>query len=95
MPRLPKVKPRLVIKFLERNGFVLDHVLGIHFIFHHPISRRGAHARNSPAYSDVRLPSPWSRRSRSFWTASRKAARYASVCSSAPLWLSTTSLRAG
>jgi predicted RNA binding protein YcfA (HicA-like mRNA interferase family) len=39
MPKLPPVKPRVVIQFLERNGFVLDHVSGSHFIFYHPDSR--------------------------------------------------------
>lgn len=42
MPRLPPVKPRVVIQFLERNGFVLDHTSGSHFIFYHPVSRRRA-----------------------------------------------------
>jgi len=28
MPKLPTVRPRIVIRFLERNGFVLDHVSG-------------------------------------------------------------------
>jgi hypothetical protein len=26
MPKLPTVRPRAVIRFLEQNGFVLDHV---------------------------------------------------------------------
>lgn len=42
MPKLPPVKPRVVIQFLGRNGFVLDHTSGSHFIFYHPISRRRA-----------------------------------------------------
>jgi predicted RNA binding protein YcfA (HicA-like mRNA interferase family) len=42
MPKLPAVKPRVVIRFLERNGFELDHVSGSHFIFYHPVSRRRA-----------------------------------------------------
>jgi predicted RNA binding protein YcfA (HicA-like mRNA interferase family) len=42
MPKLPAVKPRVVIQFLERNGFVLDHVSGSHFIFYHTVSRRRA-----------------------------------------------------
>jgi predicted RNA binding protein YcfA (HicA-like mRNA interferase family) len=42
MPRLPAVKPRVVIQFLERSGFVLDHTSGSHFIFYHPLSRQRA-----------------------------------------------------
>jgi predicted RNA binding protein YcfA (HicA-like mRNA interferase family) len=52
MPKLPTAKPRVVIQFLERNGFVLDHVSGSHFIFYHPVSRRRAvvprHNRDMP-----------------------------------------------
>jgi len=52
MPKLPPVKPRAVIQFLERNGFQLDHSSGSHFIFYHPISRRRAvvprHNRDMP-----------------------------------------------
>jgi predicted RNA binding protein YcfA (HicA-like mRNA interferase family) len=42
MPKLPTVKPRVVIQFLERSGFELDHVSGSHFNFYHPVSRRRA-----------------------------------------------------
>ena len=52
MPKLPSVKPRVVIQFLERNGFVLDHTSGSHFIFYQPDSRRRAvvprHNRDIP-----------------------------------------------
>ena len=52
MPRLPAVRPRVIIQFLERNGFALDHVSGSHFIFYHPVSRRRAvvprHNRDLP-----------------------------------------------
>jgi predicted RNA binding protein YcfA (HicA-like mRNA interferase family) len=52
MPRLPAVRPRVVIRFLERNGFVLDHISGSHFIFYNPVSRRRAvvprHNRDVP-----------------------------------------------
>jgi predicted RNA binding protein YcfA (HicA-like mRNA interferase family) len=52
MPKLPAVRPREVIKFLERNGFVLDHASGSHFIFYHPVSKRRAvvprHNRDMP-----------------------------------------------
>jgi predicted RNA binding protein YcfA (HicA-like mRNA interferase family) len=42
MPKLPTVKPRVVIRFLEQSGFVLDHVSGSHFIFYNAVSRRSA-----------------------------------------------------
>jgi predicted RNA binding protein YcfA (HicA-like mRNA interferase family) len=42
MPKLPPVKPSIVIQFLERNGSVLDHTSGSHFLFYHPVSRRRA-----------------------------------------------------
>jgi predicted RNA binding protein YcfA (HicA-like mRNA interferase family) len=40
MPKLPAVKPRQVIRFLEQQGFVLDRTTGSHFIYYHPVSRR-------------------------------------------------------
>ncbi len=59
MPKLPAVKPRLVIKFLESKGFVLDHTSGSHFIFYHPASRRRAvvprHNRDLPKGTLVAL----------------------------------------
>ncbi len=42
MPKLPAVKAREIIRFLERNGFVLDHASGSHFIFYEPGSKRRA-----------------------------------------------------
>ena len=52
MPKLPAVKPRQIIRFLEKNGFILDHTSGSHFIFHNSISRRRAvvpqHNRDLP-----------------------------------------------
>jgi predicted RNA binding protein YcfA (HicA-like mRNA interferase family) len=52
MRKLPAVKSRVVVKFLEQNGFVLDHVSGSHFIFYHPVSGRRAvvpcHNRDMP-----------------------------------------------
>jgi predicted RNA binding protein YcfA (HicA-like mRNA interferase family) len=42
MPKLPAVKPREVIRFLEQNGFILDHASGSHFIFYNPASKRRA-----------------------------------------------------
>jgi len=40
MSKLPAVKPRDLIRFLEQNGFVLDHVSGSHYIYYHPLSER-------------------------------------------------------
>jgi predicted RNA binding protein YcfA (HicA-like mRNA interferase family) len=52
MPKLPAVKPREVIRFLEQNGFVLDHTSGSHFIFYNATSKRRAvvpqHNRDVP-----------------------------------------------
>lgn len=52
MPKLPAVKSREVIRFLEKNGFILDHASGSHFIFYHPTSKRRAvvaqHNRDIP-----------------------------------------------
>jgi len=59
MSKLPAVKPRQVIRFLEQNGFVLDHASGSHFIFYHPVSRRRAvvpqHNRDLPKGTLVSL----------------------------------------
>jgi predicted RNA binding protein YcfA (HicA-like mRNA interferase family) len=39
-------------RFLEQNGFVLDHTSGSHYIYYHPVSRRRAvvpqHNRDLP-----------------------------------------------
>ena len=52
MPRLPAVRPREVIRFLEQHDFALDHTSGSHFIYYHPVSRRRAvvprHNRDIP-----------------------------------------------
>jgi len=52
MTKLPAVKPRRVMQFLERNGFILDHTSGSHLIFYNPVSRRRAvvpqHNRDLP-----------------------------------------------
>ncbi len=59
MPKLPAVKPREIAKFLERNGFVLDHVSGSHYIYHHSASKRRAvvphHNRDIPKGTLVSL----------------------------------------
>lgn len=52
MTKLPAARPREVIRFLERKGFILDHASGSHFIFYHPVSKRRAvvprHNRDMP-----------------------------------------------
>jgi predicted RNA binding protein YcfA (HicA-like mRNA interferase family) len=52
MPKLPAVKPRQIIRFLEKNGFILDHTSGSHYIFYNSVSRRRAvvpsHNRDMP-----------------------------------------------
>jgi predicted RNA binding protein YcfA (HicA-like mRNA interferase family) len=59
MPKLPAVKPREIIRFLERNGFVLDHVSGSHFVYYHSLSKRRAvvpqHNRDVPKWTLVAL----------------------------------------
>lgn len=42
MPRLPGVKPREVVRFLEQHGFALDHVSGSHFVYYNRASRKRA-----------------------------------------------------
>jgi len=37
MNKLPAVKPRQIVRFLEQNGFVLDHTSGSHHIFTTPL----------------------------------------------------------
>jgi predicted RNA binding protein YcfA (HicA-like mRNA interferase family) len=51
MPKLPAIKPRQIIRFLEKNGFVLDHTSGSHYIYYHLSHRRGVvpqHNRDLP-----------------------------------------------
>jgi predicted RNA binding protein YcfA (HicA-like mRNA interferase family) len=52
MPKTPRLTSKQVIKLLEENGFVLDHVSGSHYVFYHPVSKRRAvvpyHAKNLP-----------------------------------------------
>jgi predicted RNA binding protein YcfA (HicA-like mRNA interferase family) len=59
MPKLPTVRPREVIRFLEQNGFVLDRTSGSHFVFYHPKSKRRAvvpqHNRELPKGTLVSL----------------------------------------
>jgi len=59
MPKLPSVKARQIVRFLVRNGFVLDHASGSHFIYYHPTSKRRAvvprHNRDIPKGTLVSL----------------------------------------
>lgn len=52
MSKLPAIKPRQISRFLEQNGFVLDHTSGSHFVFYNSVSRRRAvvpqHNRDLP-----------------------------------------------
>ncbi len=52
MAKLPAVRPREVVRFLESNGFILDRSSGSHFVFYHPVSKRRAvvpkHNRDMP-----------------------------------------------
>jgi predicted RNA binding protein YcfA (HicA-like mRNA interferase family) len=52
MAKLPAVRPREVIRFLEQNCFVLDRTSGSHFVFFHAASKRRAvvpkHNRDMP-----------------------------------------------
>jgi predicted RNA binding protein YcfA (HicA-like mRNA interferase family) len=52
MARLPAVRPREVVRFLEQHGFVLDRATGSHFVFFNPVSKRRAvvpkHNRDMP-----------------------------------------------
>ena len=60
MPKLPAVKPRELIRFLEQNGFVLDHVSGSHHIFYNPVTKRRAvvarHNREIPKGTLISMP---------------------------------------
>lgn len=40
MPKLPVLTPRKVLSLLRKQGFVVDHVTGSHYILLHPDGRR-------------------------------------------------------
>lgn len=42
MPKLPSITPKKVIALLKRNGFLLDHTTGSHYIFYNPESKKRA-----------------------------------------------------
>jgi len=42
MPKLPNWTSKQLIKFLKKNGFILDHATGSHYIFYHPATKKRA-----------------------------------------------------
>lgn len=40
MPRVPIIKANKLIKVLKKNGFILDHVTGSHYIFFNPTTNK-------------------------------------------------------
>lgn len=52
MPKLPSVRPRQIARFLEQNGFLLDHRSGSHVVYYQPATGRRAvvpqHNRDLP-----------------------------------------------
>lgn len=40
MPKPPHLTPKKVIALLKRNGFVLDHTTGSHYIFYNPETKK-------------------------------------------------------
>jgi mRNA interferase HicA len=52
MAKIPAIRSRQIVRFLEQNGFVLDRSAGSHFIYYHAASGRRAvvpqHNRNLP-----------------------------------------------
>ena len=53
MPRLPRIKPKQLIKALKKAGFVLDHTTGSHYFF---TSNKIAHPITVPFHNnDLKL----------------------------------------
>ena len=42
MPKTPRLTSKQVIKLLKKEGFILDHVSGSHYVFYHPVDGRRA-----------------------------------------------------
>ena len=40
MPKLPALKPKQLLKILQKAGFEINHTTGSHYIFYHPDGRR-------------------------------------------------------
>jgi len=52
MPRIPHLTPKKVIAILKREGFILDHTTGSHFVFYNPKTKR----RTMVAYHTKDIP---------------------------------------
>ncbi|OGH71173.1 MAG: hypothetical protein A2921_03135 [Candidatus Magasanikbacteria bacterium RIFCSPLOWO2_01_FULL_43_20b] len=52
MPKTPRLTSKQVIKLLQENGFILDHVSGSHYVFYQPLPEKRAvvpyHSKNLP-----------------------------------------------
>ena len=51
MPKLPILKPRLLLKILQKAGFEINHATGSHYILYHPNGKRVTlpyHAKDLP-----------------------------------------------
>lgn len=42
MPKLPAVRPKEILKVLQKYGFDIDHVSGSHYIMYNPGSKKRA-----------------------------------------------------
>ena len=51
-PRIPPLTARQVIKILKKNGFVLDHTTGSHYIFYNNLTKK----RVTVAYHTRSIP---------------------------------------
>jgi len=40
VPKLPALKPKQLLKILQKAGFEINHTTGSHYIFYHPDGRR-------------------------------------------------------
>ena len=40
MPKLPVLKPKQLLKILQKAGFKINHTTGSHYIFYHPDGKR-------------------------------------------------------
>lgn len=52
MPKFRSVTPRNILKILQKEGFVIDHTTGSHYILYHPKTKK----RVSVAYHAKDLP---------------------------------------
>ncbi|MFY9463183.1 MAG: type II toxin-antitoxin system HicA family toxin [Candidatus Sungiibacteriota bacterium] len=52
MHKSPSLTPKQIIAVLKRNGFLLDHTTGSHFVFYHPTTKH----RTVVAYHTKALP---------------------------------------